>query len=155
MSGVNNLLFRSVDASFSTLLADIHSECFPHYWDSSVFTDFFAVSGTFALLAQSEDGDAVGMVVVRPVHEQSDILTLAVRPAWQRQGIAAILLEKAMEKARHMGAATLFLEVEEGNKPAISLYEKAGFLHTGRRKLYYRQRNGTYTDALVMQRKLY
>lgn len=153
VSPANRPSFRSVGAGEAELLAAIHAECFPNYWDREAFTDFFSVKGTFALLAELGQ-ELVGMVVVRPQHEQADILTLAVRPAWRRGGVARQMLAQALEKAREFGAQELFLEVEEGNQAAIGLYENAGFSHAGRRKLYYRQRDGTYTDALVMRRKL-
>ena len=135
------------------MLSRIHEECFPNYWNRDAFTNFFGVKNTFALLAEIV-GEPVGMMVVRPQHEQADILTIAVRPAFRRGGIARQLLTHALDKAREFGAETLFLEVEDGNIAAITLYERAGFIHAGRRKLYYRQLDGTFTDALVMRRKL-
>ena len=155
MPPVNKPVLRVVGPEAAQQLSAIHGECFPHYWDPEAFTDFFGVKGTFALLAENEQGEAMGMMVVRPQFEQADILTIAVRPTFQRRGIARELVAIALEKAREMGAKKLFLEVEDGNKAAVLLYENAGFTHAGRRKLYYRQLNGTFTDALVMQRKLY
>ncbi len=45
----------------------------------------------------------------------------------------------------------MFLDVEDGNATAIQLYEQYGFTQIKRRKQYYRQKDGTFTDALVMQ----
>ena len=153
VSPANSVSLRPVGTEEAQTLADIHAECFPNYWDRAAFTDFFAVAGTFAYLAES-GGEPVGMVVIRPQFDQADILTLAVRQPFRRAGLARRMLDAALQKAQEMGAARLFLEVEEGNEAAVKLYENAGFSHAGRRKLYYRQINGTYTDALVMQKKL-
>ena len=52
---------------------------------------------------------------------------LAVDERFRRQGIAASLLDLAVEKTRQAGLERLVLEVEIGNLPAITLYEKCAF----------------------------
>jgi ribosomal protein S18 acetylase RimI-like enzyme len=164
------------DKNSAQTLAAIHEECFPNYWNSEAFTDFFSVENTFALVAEIVTRDSclvpceekkntrvtsheplgtlpVGMIVYRIAGGQADILTLAVRPSWRRHGIADALLNEAMRHCEKLGAASLFLDVEDGNQAAIALYERRGFTHLRRRKLYYRQKDGSYTDALVMTRK--
>lgn len=131
------------------LLAAIHQECFPNYWNISQFNNFFVVDGTRALLA-----DAVGMMVYRLYPEEAEIITLAVLPTYRRQGLARRMLEHALKEAGEKGCKHIFLDVEDGNAAAISLYENHGFSQVRRRKLYYRKTDGTYTDALVMRRKL-
>ena len=103
---------------------------------------------------ETGEGIVCAMAVYRIQYEQSDIITLAVRPEWRRKGIARTLLDEILRSVREKGAKSLFLDVEEGNRAAIALYEAAGFHQIGRRKLYYRQKDGSYTDALVMSRKL-
>ena len=49
---------------------------------------------------------------------------------------------------------TVFLEVEEGNKPALRLYARAGFREVGRRPEYYAQASGAAATALVLRRDL-
>jgi ribosomal-protein-alanine N-acetyltransferase len=144
---------RAVGAEEAAMLAAIHEECFPSYWDNDAFNDFFAVEGTYALLAE-RGSEAAAMMVWRLAGEQADIITLAVRPAFRRQGLARTLLAEALNQLRAQGAQTLFLDVEDGNHAAIRLYEQAGFAHQRRRKLYYRQKDGSYTDALVMKKCL-
>lgn len=134
------------------LLSDLHRECFPNYWNIDAFNDFFSISGTQAVLACVPD--PAGMAVWRVQGEQADIITIAVRPAFRRQGLGAAMLEYMMGEIQGKGANNLFLDVEEGNTAAIGLYERYGFVQLNRRKLYYRQKDGSYTDALVMARKL-
>lgn len=132
------------------MLADIHGECFPHYWNIDAFNDFFGIDNTFALVTPCGNG----MVVYRLQYEQAEIITLAVRPSARRKGLAKRLLALAIANIKAAGAHKMFLEVEDGNIAALQLYEGAGFTHVSRRKLYYRQKDGNFTDALVMQRKL-
>jgi ribosomal-protein-alanine N-acetyltransferase len=148
---------RPVTAREAELLTQIHRECFANYWNLDAFNDFFTVAGTYALLAEERESDSpvpAGMAVYRISHEQADIITLAVLPAFRRQGIARMLLIGAMEDAARLGAKAMFLDVEDGNTPAIKLYETFGFRQVNRRKLYYRQKDGSFTDALVMTKKL-
>ena len=146
------MTFRPAGKNETGTLAAIHFECFPHYWNVDAFNDFFGVEGTFALLA--ETSEPVGMIVYRMHGDDADIMTMGVKPAGRRQGIAAALLQKALSHCQSLGAKSMFLDVEEGNAPAITLYEKHGFTLIRRRKNYYRQKDGTCTDALVMSRKL-
>lgn len=46
---------------------------------------------------------------------------------FRRQGIARMLLEDAEEKSRALGATYLVLSTSELQKPAISLYQHAGY----------------------------
>ncbi len=94
------------------------------------------------------------MVVVRVTHEQADIITIAVRPEFRRRGLARELMRQSIEIAKSLGATELFLDVENGNTAALALYDTLGFSQISRRKLYYRQKDGSYTDALVMKCKL-
>lgn len=131
----------------------LHAESFAQYWDIHAFNDFFAARGTIALLAEMQ-GNAVGMIVIRGQHEQSDVMTIAVSPERRCQGIGAKLLRAAMQEAVMAGAKTLFLDVDATNEAALALYQAFGFTQISRRKLYYRQKDGSYTDALVMSLKL-
>lgn len=155
MSTVSSrFLFKHAGPEASDILTGIHAEAFANYWNTNDFNDFFGVPGTHAIIAQTPDESAVGMVVLRVSHEQSDIITIAVRPPWRRRGLARLLMSQAVEMAKSLGASDMFLDVENGNIPALALYADLGFRQISRRKLYYRQKDGTYTDALVMTCKL-
>jgi len=48
----------------------------------------------------------------------------------------------------------MFLEVDEHNRPAIRLYDRAGFHEISRRPNYYPAAGGKAADALVLRRDL-
>ncbi len=75
---------------------------------------------------------------------------MAVAGAHRRRGLAGRLLAVALAEAAGRQVRAMFLEVAENNDPARLLYEKHGFVVSGLRKDYYRQTDGSYTDALVM-----
>ncbi|HEY1311549.1 MAG TPA: GNAT family N-acetyltransferase, partial [Pseudolabrys sp.] len=52
------------------------------------------------------------------------------------------------------GARTIFLEVDEHNKPAIRLYDRAGFHEISRRANYYLTAEAKPAAALVLRRDL-
>ncbi len=145
--------FRLVGPEQSGILTAIHRACFSNYWNPDAFSDFFNVEGTYAILAEAESAPQA-MVVWRVQYEQSDIITIAVLPGSRRLGLARDLMTQAIASARTEGAKSMFLDVEEGNTAALQLYSSFGFTQINRRKLYYRQKDGSFTDALVMTSKL-
>ncbi|NBO19423.1 MAG: GNAT family N-acetyltransferase, partial [Proteobacteria bacterium] len=104
---------REVAAPEAELLTQIHAEAFANYWNVGDFNDFFSIGGTRAWLAETESGEAAGMVVLRVQHEQADIITIAVRRAFRRQGIGRHMASQCIDVARKSGATTLFLDVED------------------------------------------
>jgi ribosomal-protein-alanine N-acetyltransferase len=76
---------------------------------------------------------------------EMQIQNVATSPTIRRQGIAARLLQHAIERNREE-LSSIFLEVRAGNTPAITLYEKLGFVESGTRQNYYPDGE----DALLM-----
>lgn len=81
------------------------------------------------------------------VAEQIHINNLAILPELRGQGLGSQLLEVVMAEARRLGATHATLEVRRSNRPAIRLYERAGFSPAGVRPNYYNQ---PVEDALVL-----
>lgn len=52
---------------------------------------------------------------------------LAVHPVFRRRGLGAALVEDAVRIAATMGAGTIWVNTEEGNRAALRLYAGAGF----------------------------
>jgi ribosomal-protein-alanine N-acetyltransferase len=95
-----------------------------------------------------DQGDALaGFIVSRLVAGELHINNVAVRPEFQRRGIAAQLLAAVLREGRSSGTRLAFLEVREGNAAAQGLYRGCGFQVTGRRRRYYNQPD---EDALLM-----
>ena len=128
-------------------LAEVHAAAFPpgERWDAAAMAQQLAMPGAFGWIAP-----AGGMILVRTAADEAEILTLAVAPALRRRGLARMLLEQAMDTARARGAAALFLEVAQGNVPALAAYDALQFAAVGRRPAYY----PGGADALVLRRSL-
>ncbi len=76
-------------------------------------------------------------ILCATVLDEAELLRIATRPGCRRQGLAENLLAAAVAALREGASPALFLEVEEGNLPAVRLYEKLGFERIGRRPGYY------------------
>ena len=80
------------------------------------------------------DGRVAGFSVARRVAEdESELLNLAVDPAFRRRGVGRRLV--AALASGHPGV--LWLEVRESNLDARKLYKSLGFLEAGYRPAYY------------------
>lgn len=85
--------------------------------------------------ATTEDGDVVGHF---DLHARSEPFTLhrarvgiGVHREHGRRGIARLLLDTALEWASGTQLEWIDIDVLEGNHPAVTLYEAAGFHRTG------------------------
>jgi len=97
--------------------------------------------------------EPAGFALSRIVIDEAELLLLAVRPAFRRRGVATALVERTLTIAATAGARKLHLEVRDGNE-ALHLYMRSGFDQDGRRRGYYRGRNGQLFDALSLSRQL-
>jgi ribosomal protein S18 acetylase RimI-like enzyme len=102
-------------------------------------------------------GDTIRGFVMVTYHrgrQTGHIETIDVDPAYTKLGIGLRLLTAAEEDMRKRGKRWSQLEVSEGNKAAIKLYEKAGYTPKERIKNYYMfEHNGT-CDAMRMVKAL-
>jgi tRNA threonylcarbamoyladenosine biosynthesis protein TsaB len=133
------------------LLASLHGATMPRLWEVSFFEQIVAEPGGFAMVAEAHEA-ALGFILGRAVAGEAEILSIGVLAAYRRNGIAARLLREAALRAHELGAATLFLEVDENNHAAQRLYEAHGLKAAGRRKNYYSGEGGG--DALLLRATL-
>ena len=143
---------RAADASDALALAKAHASAFDSPWPPEAFTGLMGTPGVFALAAI--DGAPVGLILMRAIAGEAEILTLAVEPSHRRRGVARALLEGGLARAVSMGAEEVFLEVAADNSAAIALYREEGFAEVGHRGGYYRRADGETVDALVLRRTL-
>ncbi len=78
--------------------------------------------------------------------DELHVLKVATHPLYQRQGLAAALLDAARGEALRRRGRGLVLEVRPSNAPAIRVYDRLGYDLLGRRPHYYADGE----DAMVM-----
>lgn len=79
---------------------------------------------------------------------------IALKEKYWGLGIGKSMMNYALELAKEMGYEQAELEVVEGNDRAKSLYEKMGFVETGRLPNAHRYDDGTYRYETFMVKKL-
>jgi len=143
------------DESQAQTLHHLHGVAFWQGWDEEAFHAFLRDETIACFIARpiGLPDQIIGFILVRHVHDEAEILTLAVAPSSRRQGVGYALLDAALRYLYHQRVLNLFLEVEEKNQAALSLYHRLGFEETGRRPGYYQTESGR-CDALTMRRLL-
>ncbi|OYU51764.1 MAG: ribosomal-protein-alanine acetyltransferase [Alphaproteobacteria bacterium PA1] len=123
-------------------LARVHQAAFDHPWSDADFSAYLTSDLVWVI------GQPIsGFLLIRAIGNEAEILTLAVDPAAQRNGYARSLLAASKQELAGLGVMRLILEVAADNLPAVSLYEREGFLPFGVRKAYYRRDTGPNMDA--------
>lgn len=146
------MILRPAAAEEASALAAVHARAFDHPWSGGDIAELMASPGGFALVA--DEGALSGFILCRAIAGEAEILTLAVDPAFRRQGLARALVEAAAGIARAAEADVMFLEVSAENLPAVGLYEGAGFVRAGVRRGYYDLGAAGTADAIVMRLEL-
>jgi ribosomal-protein-alanine N-acetyltransferase len=128
-------------------LEQIHAASFPDGWTRETFDHLLTENQTCGWMATSLDGIPLGFILARVVTE---ILTFAVSPPSQRQGIGRYLLKELMNFLKSVQCVKIFLEVAVDNKATIDLYTSVGFKSVGTRPNYYQRNAQTFISASVM-----
>jgi len=147
------LVIAPATAGDARALARIHASAFPQAaWTKSALEELFQMPGALGLMATGPEGPR-GFVLTRSAADEAEIITLAVHLKTRRKGIAALLMQNAMQRLRESGVTQLFLEVAADNDAALQLYNALKFARAGVRKDYY-ERQGERIDAVLMSRAL-
>jgi ribosomal-protein-alanine N-acetyltransferase len=103
--------------------------------------------------AGDPDGEVLGYAGVSVAAGVGDVMTVAVSPAAQGQGLGRRLVAELLTLAEARGATRVMLEVRADNVAAQRVYAACGFERIAVRRGYYRTPAGP-ADAWVMQRRL-
>ena len=96
-------------------------------------------------------GKIVGYVSLRFVGDEGDVVTIAVNPAVQKQGVGTLMMDWLETSAKVRRVKNLFLEVRSDNIPAVAMYLARDFERIDLRRNYY----ATGVDAYVMRKRLH
>lgn len=116
----------------------------------------FADNPRALMLVAVRGKELLGELTVRGISTRRAVahvatLGMSVRADARGQGLGKALLEDAIEWVTDAGFKRLELAVYARNQPAISLYEKHGFLLEGRRRGFIKE-GETFLDDLTMAR---
>lgn len=134
--------------------AAIHQATFPFAWSADEFERLLAADNVFADGAfNSRSATLFGFALSRHAADEAELLSVAIDPRVQRYGFGGKLMLAHLQQAEKRGIRAMFLEVEETNLPALTVYRRLGFAEVGRRVGYYRKADGTKSTALVLRRQ--
>ena len=98
-----------------------------------------------------EDGVPAAFCSVQAAADEASLNAITVRTDRRQRGYGAQLLTQLERLLSAEGITALYLEVRTRNAPAIALYEKDGFVLTGKRPHFYRD---PPDDAFTMKKEL-
>ncbi|RTL79304.1 MAG: ribosomal-protein-alanine N-acetyltransferase [Bradyrhizobiaceae bacterium] len=160
MSGLFPKLFGRADATVEPAnlrdaprLSQLHRASFHRGWGTDEFEQILIERNALAHRLRL-GGSTIGFIVSRTAADEAEILSVAVAQKHRGRGFSRDLLRTHLGHLAGHGLKTVFLEVEENNRPARALYERAGFRVVGRRERYYKDASGEQLNAVVMQRDL-
>ena len=141
---------RKMRAEDVPAIAALEAACFNDPWSESSIASELNNRLSFWLVAEI-DGAIAGYVGSQTVLDMADMMNIAVSENYRRQGVAEALIVTLSDHLHSRGVIGLMLEVRCSNTPALSLYEKLGFIQVGRRPNYYRNPK---EDALILRKEL-
>jgi [ribosomal protein S18]-alanine N-acetyltransferase len=131
-------------------LAVLHAEALPPGWSAAELSVYCGAE-TRTVLKAEESGIQYGFAVLQFAAGEAEILTLAIRKQKWRQGVASSLMKAALADCRAKLISCIYLEVAQGNAPALSLYRKFGFRIIAHRDNYYQSARPARETALIMR----
>jgi len=134
-------------------IAALHAASFRRGWSEQEVEGLLTDRHVIAHRAMVGSAMAA-FIMSRLVEDEAEILSVAVARLRRGRGLARNLLNLHLRRLAAFGARAVFLEVDEHNKAAIRLYDRAGFHEISRRPNYYPGAGGKAVAALVLRRDL-
>lgn len=144
------MIIRQMKSNDIPAIAELEKLCFSDPWSENSIASELCNPLSYWLVAE-DNGKIAGYVGSQSVLDAADMMNLAVSPDCRQQGVAQALVKELMRHLHKNKVIALLLEVRVSNTPAISLYEKLGFVQVGRRPKYY---HNPREDALILRKEL-
>lgn len=108
--------------------------CYPHYTPAEMeraLNDSLtqAKAGRGLRLVAEHEGAIVGCGQLRRWQEGAEIADLVVAGPYRGRGIGRQLIEALLQEARSLGVPTVEIGAEAGNRRALALYRRLGFVY--------------------------
>jgi [ribosomal protein S18]-alanine N-acetyltransferase len=109
--------------------ADIDRRSFSSPWanDVAALVDIMSATPYHRSRSVHHDGRMVAFSISGRADRSGYVQRLAVDPSARRHGFAALLLDDALRWMRRRNVSEAMVNTAAGNRPALSLYESAGF----------------------------
>lgn len=129
-------------------IKDVLNSEFDDFWNYNILKEELNSPNSCYIVAFLNN-EIVGFAGIKFIVNEADIMNIVTKKIFRNQGIGKLLLENLIQLAKSLNLASITLEVNEENAPAIHLYKKFGFEILGLRKNYYQNK-----DGIIMTKKL-
>lgn len=143
MFKITNMTLDDLNNIKNNLISD-----FDDFWNYSILKSELESSNSYYIVVK-DNSNIVGFAGIKLVIPDCDIMNIVVKKDFRNQGLGSLLLKNLINLAKSLGVRNIFLEVDEKNAPAISLYNKYGFKTISKRKNYYKE-----NDAIIMNKEI-
>ena len=126
--------------------AEVERACLSTAWTESQIA---SLPDYAHYLVALDGGTVCGIASLYVSFDETELINLAVLPAYRGRGIAQSLLDALFVYASQRDCTSMFLEVAASNTAAQNLYRKNGFETVGKRVGFYGD-----DDALLMRKAL-
>ena len=122
---------RPAEISDIGRLCEIDRQAFTPHWRMST-SDFRMALRIASTATVAVNRGKVAAYQFSTRHDDAGHLArLAVHPAWQRRGIASLLLRHLLDEMRRWNVETLTVNTQASNHPSQHLYQRFGFFRNG------------------------
>lgn len=140
-------MIKKTSSESFEILAKLEKECFQaEAWNREQILAHHNTQNSLLYYQENQTSEPVGYLIYMENSFEIEILRVAVLPNFRKIGIAQHLLDYLGSMAN---GREILLEVKSENSPAISLYEKKGFINFAVRKRYYPDGK----DAILMKKE--
>ena len=141
-------MIRKAELKDALNIYNLELSCFKNNYSLSTIQSDLE-SNKIMIFVYEVNEKIVGYVSVYYFLEEANLQKIAVLESERRKGIATKLIEFAENELKSKNIESFYLEVNEHNLIAISVYEKLGFEKISTRKNYYGNES-----AVIFQKKL-
>lgn len=143
------MIIRKANLDDVEAIVSLDQEVLQTNWHETLYAESIVLKDTQSLVLDHE-GRLIGYLIYRNIGGDFEIIQLALNKAYQRQGLASMMIDYMIQDAQSSNIEFIYLEVEMDNLPALNLYKKYGFEAIHQRKNYY----GQGQDAIVMRKEM-
>ncbi len=146
------LRFAHLGESDIDAIVAIEKDVYVFPWTPGNFHD--SLESGYLCMGAFLHGELIAYAILMRAIDEAHLLNLAVASRWQRQGIAALFLQRLIDEAANLDCKDFYLEVRPSNLAARMLYDRFGFRQVGLRRDYYPAVTGR-EDALFLSRAVH
>lgn len=145
---MDDIMIRELQPEDIGALSRLEEEIFSSPWSEQAFSELLEHDYCHYLVAVRGE-EVLGCAGMADICHEGNIDKVMVAAGERGKGLGQRMLETLFHKGKELGITAYTLEVRAGNKAAVHLYEKLGFVREGIRPGYY---GHPTEDALIMWR---